>query len=346
MTDSADPWEMSRDPSGERRRDDPAGDGGVGDYRPEKPPGGAEAPGDGDTEWVERGLPPAGANDTLVEEVGATAPAAFAYTYEADPLAEYWETPGAQVVLPDEPGPHAQGGPAGVVPGRASAEPPGQGQNRTPLHWSNRRIFAAFGITLIVVAATSLSFGLMWGRAGSDVQAQAQQADGAGASDRTRPPGGRKQPAPIVAQARRVDRLLSGSTNARDEVVTAVVQTRKCKHIARSVRDLRAAAKKREQLVARVRRLDVGAIPRGQQAASALRRAWNASARADRAFAAWALDVGAPQGCSGGTPVTGPDYRRALRASAAASGAKARFVRLWNPVAARTGLPHRSEKEI
>lgn len=346
MTDPPDPWEMSQGSSGEQSRDGTAAGEGTADGDPPvNPPGGEDAPGEGDTEVHERGLRPSDANDTLVEEVRPAATTAFAYTYEADPLAEYWETPAAQVVLPDESGPPPRAGSAGIAapdtaPPGSSAPPgsAGQGQSRTAPQWSNRRIFAVFGIALIVVAVTSLSFGLMWGRAGGGAQAGSAQAGGAGANDAGR--------ATMAAQARNVDRLLSASTSARDGVVTAVVQTRQCKHIGRSIRDLRAAAGKREQLVTRLRQLDVGAIPRGQQAVASLRRAWNASARADRAFAAWAQVVGAPRGCSGGTPVTGPHYRRALRASAAASEAKARFVRLWNPIAASTGLPRRSEKEI
>lgn len=150
----------------------------------------------------------------------------------------------------------------------------------------------------------------------------------------------------MLAQARAIDALLRDSISARDEVVAAVVHTRKCARIDRNVRDLRAGARKRERLVRRLGTLDVSAIPNGTKLISALRRAWNRSAEADRAFAAWARQVGQPGGCSGGTPVKGPKYRHAVEASAAASQAKARFVRLWNPIAAKTGLPERSKDGI
>lgn len=281
-----------------------------------------------------------GPRDGGTEEQGAASrnrdntTAALPFGYEPDPLAEYWESPPAQMLHPDG----SAAAPEDPSPAATTSRDPQRSSQ-----WSNRRVLAAFGLAIVVVGTTSLSLGWFWGDSGARTQ---PASDGrAGASGRTY--GSHvQQRTPMRSQARSVDALLRDSTGARDEVVTAVVNTRQCTQLSQNIRALRAAARERERLVSRLGSLDVGAIPDGQKATASLRRAWNASARADRRFAAWAENVGKPNGCSGGTPATGRHYRQAVRASAAASRAKAQFVRLWNPVAVKVGLSRRSEDEI
>lgn len=265
--------------------------------------------------------------------------AALPYTHEVDPLAEYWESPSAPVTLPVDDATSADGL-GRVIPGSVAQEGTHQ-----PAGWANGRIVAAFGLAVVIVAVTSLSLAWIWeGDGSTSARAQPQSAGKETESDKR----GRahQDTQPTRAQARAIDALLRGSTSARDEVVAAVVHTRKCTRIGKNIRDLRAAARQREQLVRRVRSLDAGAIPNGKEVTASLRRAWNKSAEADRAFAAWAQRVGSPRGCPGGAPVKGRHYQRAVQASAAASQAKARFVRLWNPIAVEAGLPKRSEDGI
>lgn len=300
------------------------GDDGLTDWG-ERPPPLRAAPG-GETGPQD---PPAGSTDER-GEAGQAGPAG-----EVEKAGEAAEA--TQVGQPGRSGQAGEAGPATEVnqPGWPGQTGPAAAASRRL--WAlpvTPRVLTMFGIAIVSVAAVSMFLGWLWGSPGPG---EAQPAPGA---SRTQPEG------TLRSQAEAIDALLDGSTSARRDVVDAVVNVRRCREFDSSARDLRAAARQRERMVAKLEELDVGKLPRGEQIVAALSRAWTKSAEADRAFAAWTERAGGQGGCPNGAPVQGSHYRTAVRASSAASEAKAAFVRHWNPVAAETGFPSRGEDEI
>ncbi|MFZ5851436.1 MAG: hypothetical protein ACOYY2_08590, partial [Actinomycetota bacterium] len=167
-------------------------------------------------------------------------------------------------------------------------------------------------------------------------------------ADARRTPG-RPSPAATATgdpavQARALSALLDQAVRSRDVVAPTVAAVRACRagDYAAARDRLVRAQQDRLAVQARLATLDLSALPE-----AALRRelaaAMQASADADAAFAAWAGAVPA-----GGCTVNsgGPDYDRGVAASQAATAAKERFVRVWNPVASRFGLPQRQAFDI
>ncbi|MFB8025877.1 hypothetical protein ACFQ6U_11265 [Streptomyces sp. NPDC056465] len=148
------------------------------------------------------------------------------------------------------------------------------------------------------------------------------------------------------AQATAVDGLLERSESDRRQVVDAVNAIEACasdEAVAAAGESLDEAAVRRDELVAGLAALDVSALGSGAGATAGLRTGWQHSADADRAFADWADDA---QGCSPGSVPRTASYRKGVRSSELATGAKEEFLSLWKPIAERYGLPERDTAEL
>lgn len=154
---------------------------------------------------------------------------------------------------------------------------------------------------------------------------------------------GPQGPQDAETQARVLDALLADSGGSRSGLGSALGQLRSCEGTATGLATLqRITAARREQVV-QVGALDTGALDGGDAVKARLTRALTASFDADEAFLAWATrqEADCDRAWSGDD-----DYRRGLAFSGEATTAKRGFLRLWNPLARRYGLPLRDEHEI
>ncbi|WP_329091997.1 MULTISPECIES: hypothetical protein [unclassified Streptosporangium] len=159
------------------------------------------------------------------------------------------------------------------------------------------------------------------------------------------PPAGRAPQGPEDAetQARVLDALLADSGGSRSGLGSALGLLRSCEGTATGLATLqRITAARREQVV-QANALGTGALDGGDAVKERLTRALTASFDADEAFLAWATrqEAGCSRAWSGDA-----DYRRGLALSGEATTAKKGFLKLWNPLARRYGLPVRGEHEI
>ncbi|MGC0416618.1 hypothetical protein [Embleya sp. AB8] len=142
-------------------------------------------------------------------------------------------------------------------------------------------------------------------------------------------------------QAAALDALLARSGSSRQSVIDAVNNVGACSALPASRAALLDAAAQRDQLVTGLDAMHFDGVPELQAAAPTLRTAWTASARADRAFAAWAQSA-----ADGGCPGTQALYDDGATISAEASTAKKSFVTTWNDIASRYSLTSRSELDL
>lgn len=158
-----------------------------------------------------------------------------------------------------------------------------------------------------------------------------------------RAPQGARGPQDAETQARVLDALLADSGGSRSGLGSALDQLRSCEGTATGLATLqRITAARREQVI-QVGALSTGELDRGDAVKARLTRALTASYDADEAFLAWATrqEAGCDRAWSGDD-----DYRRGLAFSGEATTAKRAFLKLWNPLARRYGLPVRDEHEI
>lgn len=158
-----------------------------------------------------------------------------------------------------------------------------------------------------------------------------------------RAPQGPQGPRDAETQARVLDALLADSGGSRSGLGSALDQLRSCEGTATGLATLqRITAARREQVV-QVDALDTGELDGGDAVKARLTRALTASFDADEAFLAWATrqEAECDRAWSGDD-----DYRRGLAFSGEATTAKRGFLKLWNPLARRYGLPVRDEHEI
>ena len=97
-----------------------------------------------------------------------------------------------------------------------------------------------------------------------------------------------------------------------------------------------SAAAARQRLLSQLASLPGRSALSGQML-QALTRAWLASAAADGDFARWAQDE-LSQGCTRNDQAD-PSFQAAAGPDDRATAGKKAFVSLWNPMAARYGLP-------
>ncbi|MFE0643415.1 hypothetical protein ACFW2Y_17655 [Streptomyces sp. NPDC058877] len=157
-----------------------------------------------------------------------------------------------------------------------------------------------------------------------------------------------KQADPAEPQAQELSKLLATSSNSRDAVISSVESIKQCKNLDQAASDLRGAADQRRGLVTELESLSIDKVPDGTALASALTKAWRASAAADDQYAAWADQVAKNKKalCKGGK-ARSTDQRAAADAkSGEATTAKREAAGLWNPTAAKYGLEKRSYSQL
>jgi hypothetical protein len=151
---------------------------------------------------------------------------------------------------------------------------------------------------------------------------------------------------PAGTQAKELDTLLADSNNSRDTVIRSVENVRKCEKLGKAARDLREAARQRNDLVNRLDELSLDQLPDHERLSTELTKAWKASAAADSYYAAWADQAAGKKGCKkGGARSTG-QLARANKASGDATAAKQRAAELWNPTARTYDLAERRPAQL
>lgn len=239
------------------------------------------------------------------------------------------------------PGPQQGGG--------APYEPQGRAARRTAERGGRGRgpmsppVLIGAGVAGIIVIGLLVGAALSGGGGGGDDKDSSK--DAAPASS---PPPAKKSPAPVTAetQATKLDKLLESSNNSRTSVINAVENIKQCKKLGAAASDLRAAAEQRQGLVTRLGKLELGKVPENAQLNASLTRAWRASAKADRAYAAWADQVAAKKGCPKGKARHTDQQVAGTRASGEATSAKKEAARLWNPTAKKYGLTERQFSQL
>jgi len=145
-----------------------------------------------------------------------------------------------------------------------------------------------------------------------------------------------------------LDDLLDASAQARGNVAATAQAVQSCQGSAtQAATTFRRARDNRNRLASEATALAGTPAPGVAGLGDAVRAfiaLQQSSAQADGAFADWADEIAAG-GCRSQARHT-TDWDLANRYSADATAAKARFVRLWNPIAAPRGLRARSADAI
>jgi serine/threonine protein kinase len=136
-------------------------------------------------------------------------------------------------------------------------------------------------------------------------------------------------------QAAAVHTLLGSSAAARKDLISAVAQVRSCARLPAAVSQIQQVVNQRSTEYSRASALSTAALANGATVKSDLLAALRNSLQADRDYLTWARQQLA--GCRPGAPSRA--YNAAIGADQQADVAKGTFVRVWNPVAAKYGLP-------
>jgi hypothetical protein len=160
--------------------------------------------------------------------------------------------------------------------------------------------------------------------------------NGAGAPSKASSASTHQTPQSGQQQAVAIDGYLKLSATARAGVSNAIVSIGNCQNIADAVATLSKAADTRAEILARLNDAQVSALPGGTAMLANLQQALQASATADRDYAAWGTATAAS--CSGKAAPTAT-YTAAQQSDTVATAAKQRFVQSWNTVASTFGLP-------
>jgi tRNA A-37 threonylcarbamoyl transferase component Bud32 len=136
-------------------------------------------------------------------------------------------------------------------------------------------------------------------------------------------------------QAAAVHTLLGSSAAARKDLISAVAQVRSCARLPTAVSQIQQVVNQRSTEYSRASALSTAALANGATVKSDLLAALRNSLQADRDYLTWARQQLA--GCRPGAPSRA--YNAAIVADQQADVAKGTFVRVWNPVAAKYGLP-------
>jgi hypothetical protein len=144
-------------------------------------------------------------------------------------------------------------------------------------------------------------------------------------------------------QAAAVSSLLSTSEASRRSLEGAVADVRNCSDLPAATSQIQAVVSERSAEYRRVSALSMAALANGAVVKSDLLTALRASLNADRDYLTWARQQRragcSPAGRSGA-------YNAAVSADGQAGSAKAAFVQVWNPVAAKYGDPQESQSDI
>src|SRR5664280_1122264 len=204
------------------------------------------------------------------------------------------------------------------------------------------------GVVLLVLAVSLAGVGLLAMRRTSAGSPHAAPTPSAVQPWTTANPVPTYAPVPasdLRTQASAVDALLSMSVASRAAVVQAAAQIGACTSLAGAQATMTAAAATRETAANNAASLPVSALPNGSGLISLLTSMMQASATADRGYAAWADEVSAGS-CNGESAVHTADFTAAEAASAQATALKLQFVAAWSPIATQAGLPTRTADQL
>jgi serine/threonine protein kinase len=140
---------------------------------------------------------------------------------------------------------------------------------------------------------------------------------------------------PAFEQAKALSTLLTSSAAARTALHDAVTQVRACTHLARAASQLQGVVNQRVGEYSQASALPTSALPDGAALKSELIGALSSSLKADRDYLTWARQQLAGR-CTPSDQSSA--YKAANGASLVANAAKAAFVQVWNPVAAKYGI--------
>lgn len=152
---------------------------------------------------------------------------------------------------------------------------------------------------------------------------------------------------PAEPQAKELDKLLADSNNSRSAVISAVEKIKSCQALDQAAADLKGAAQQRRELVTRLGGLTVDKLPDHAALTTSLTKAWQASAKADDHYAAWAGQAkDSKKVCKGGKARSTNETVRATEASAEASAAKRQASGIWNSIAEKYELTKRNPTQL
>jgi hypothetical protein len=136
-------------------------------------------------------------------------------------------------------------------------------------------------------------------------------------------------------QAAAVHTLLGSSAVTRKDLIGAVAQVRSCVRVPAAVSQIQQVVNQRSTEYSRASAISTAALADGATVKADLLAALRNSLQADRDYLTWARQQLAR--CRPAAPSRA--YNAAIVADQQADVAKVTFVRVWNPVAAKYGLP-------
>jgi hypothetical protein len=230
-------------------------------------------------------------------------------------------------------GPGVQYGPDGMPLNGGDGQP--GPRSRLPFKWPKGRLVPAAvagGLVLIVVVALVLSM-----HGGSATNAGAGPTDTPTASTSATSALTQQQAATALSG------LLAQSGTDHSDVNAAVSNVEACgKGLAQDAQVFTTAAGNRRTLLTKLAQLPGRpALPPAM--ISDLTAAWQASATVDADLAKWATDAAGH--CRKGN-LKDPNYTATIPFDSKATNGKIAFVRLWNPLAKKDGLPSYQSSEL
>ncbi|MGW5635920.1 hypothetical protein [Streptomyces sp. NPDC003832] len=206
-------------------------------------------------------------------------------------------------------------------------------------------LFAAVGVGIAVLG---IGAGALLAGGGGDEGDDNKPVAATAPASESASPSASPSADPAKAQAVELDKLLAVSGDSRTMVINAVADVRACNNLDQAAKDLRDAAKQRNDLVTKLSGLSVDQLPQHTELTAALNAAWQASASADNHYAAWADQVAQRKGqlCKKGQARSTPQTQQGDRASGTATTEKGKAAGLWNSIAKSYGLTERQPTQL
>jgi hypothetical protein len=303
--------------------------------------------------WAGAGQPPASGQPEYFGDATAVAPVPdysrpdggeastqFLPPFPAAPTVREWQPQYQQQPPYQQPQsyqPQPQPGFAPPPPTGGYQDRPQQG--RPAARRPSNRMIAVIAVAACAVVGIVSAVALSGGGTSSAATVAPSASTSAGATAGSAAGGDDK------VQAQAMSDLLSTASNGRAAVISAVANVAQCQDIGQSQQDLSRAAGLRQQLIQQLGALQVNGLTGGSELVADLRKGWQESALADQHYAQWAAESKGSCGKSH-KPVSGGALSQGDASSGRASAAKEKASKLWNAIAAQTGLPTRSSTQL
>jgi hypothetical protein len=206
-------------------------------------------------------------------------------------------------------------------------------------------IMLVLAVVVAVIAAVTTNLVLSHGHTTAASSASATTAPPSPAPTSASPSPASASPSvsPVAVasqQAAAVNKLLSSSAAARTALQHAVSQAGSCTNVSGAVIQIRGVVNERNLEDKQAAALATSALAGGATLRSDLLTVLRDSLTADKAYLSWAEQQAGP-GCAQGAPSS------AFTAADQQAGvAKVAFLKIWNPIAAKYGLPQESATSI